>query len=395
MIRRAIHRVQVVLLHVSYATTRLTGRRRTISWVVGPAEIASMAHRIAGLIPGSHSAVIVENRYFSFRYDSRVPRLRNPTLLALVTALLGPIILGRLAARARGFLYLGDLGFLTYARDGRASEFEFLARRGCAIACYFVGSDIRSPAKMRELEQRTGLQNIGTHLGRVDPVFDTPAYDDERRLMAQVAETYADVIFSATVDQASYLERPTHPITYFFPDDEFFSDRAKFADLRRPVIVHAPTSPEIKGTEHVRAAIARLEAEGREFEYVELIGVPNTVVRSELRRAHIALNQFYAYIPGVFGIEALASLCAVLMSSDETIEPDLPRGSNDAWLVTRYDNVYERLASLLDHPERIEPLAVRGQEWAREHVGFAAAGPRLRAILDAVLAGRAEAPKTA
>ncbi len=385
MIRPLFHVVQKVLLHVSYTCTRATVRHRTIRWVVGPAEIAAMAHRIAGLIPGSHSAVIVENRYFSFRYDSRIPAIRNPTLRAIVAGLLGPIILGRLVARARGFLYLGDLGFLTYARDGRAYEFEFVTRRGRALVCYFVGSDIRSPARMRELEGVTGLQNIGTHLGRVDPIFDTPEYDEQRRVTARVAETYADAIFSATVDQSSYLERPTHPITYFFPDDEFFADRGKFADLSRPVIVHAPTSPEIKGTEHVHAAIARLEADGYDFEYVELIGVPNSVVRSELRRAHIVLNQFYAYIPGVFGIEALASLCAVLMSADETIEPDLPPGSNEAWLVTRYDNIEERLRSLLDHPERIEPLAVRGQEWAREHVGFASAGPRLRRILDSVL----------
>lgn len=388
MIRALFFLVQKALLHVSYATTRLTGRRRTISWVVGPVEIAAMAHRIAGLIPDSHSAVIVENRYFSFDYDSRVPAIRHPALKALVTGLLGPIILGRLVARAHGILYLGGVGYLTYARDGRAAEFAFVTRRGCALACYFVGDDIRAPAKMRELQERTGLENIGTHNGRVDPHLASPEYDDERRLVANVAETYADVIFSSTVDQASYLERPTHPITYFFPDDEFFPDRSKFDDLRRPVVVHAPTSPHIKGTDHVRAAVARLEEEGYDFEYVELIGVPNTVVRSELRRAHIALNQFYAYIPGVFGIEALASLCAVLMSADETIEPDLPRGSNEAWLVTRYDNVYERLKSLLDHPERIEPLAVRGQEWAREHVGYAAAGPRLRAILDGVLAAR-------
>jgi hypothetical protein len=385
MMGRLFFSLQKVLLHASFAATRLTGRRRPITWVVGPQEIASMAHRLAALIPGSHTAVIVDNPYFAFRYESRIPAIRSPLLRDLARGILGPIILGRLVARARGFLYLGELGFLPNARDSRAYEFEFLTRRGCVLVCYFVGSDIRSPARMRELEKATGLQNLGTHLGRVDPVFDTPEYDAERRRLAEVAETFAHAVFSATVDQASYLQRPTHPITYFFPDDEFLADRGKFTDLSRPVIVHAPTSPQIKGTEHVRSAIERLESEGYRFEYVELIGVPNTVVRSELRRAHIALNQFYAYIPGVFGIEALASLCAVLMSADETIEPDLPRGSNTAWLVTRYDNIYEQLKSLLDHPESIEPLAVRGQDWARKHVGFASAGPRLREILDSVL----------
>ena len=70
--------------------------------------------------------------------------------------------------------------------------------------------------------------------------------------------------------------------------------------------------------------------------------------RRELGRAHIALNQFYGFSPAVFGAEALAAGCAVMMSSDEFVETDLPAGSNECWVVTKHHQVYSHLRRLLD-----------------------------------------------
>lgn len=360
-------------------------RKRPISWVVGPQEIASMAFHIAKLIPRSHSAILWRDPFYRFKYNTTIPQSPSRKVSAALGMVLGPIILGRLIARSAGFLYLGELGFLTTSDDAREYEFAFVKSRGCAIACYFVGSDIRSPQLLHDLEAKTGLENLGTHIGRSNPLFDTPEWDQERRDLAAVADEYADLIFSASVDQLSYLKRPTHPVTYFFPDEEFSFDDSKFVEPERIVVLHAPSDPIIKGTERVREAVGRLKSEGYDFEYVELVGVSNDVVRQELRRAQIVLNQFYAFIPGVFGIEALASGCAVLMSSDENIEPDLPPGSNEAWVVTRYYEIYEKLKNLLDNPELMEATARRGRYWAMENVSFSHAGPRLREVLGVVV----------
>ncbi|WP_431279754.1 hypothetical protein [Leifsonia poae] len=130
-----------------------------------------------------------------------------------------------------------------------------------------------------------------------------------------------------------------------------------------------------------------MRADGYEFEYRELIGVSHDEIREELSRAHIALNQFYGFSTAVFGMEALAARCAVLMSADGTIEKDLQAGANEAWLVTKNFEVYEKLKSLLDHPERIEPLARRGEEWAFENGSRSRAGALLNRILDSVVDG--------
>lgn len=348
-----------------------------------------MAHHISRIIPRSYSVVLVQHKFYDFDYDRVVARLRNPFLAEVLAAVLGPIILGRLINRAQGFVFLGDLGFLSVNEHNfREFEFEFIRSRGCKLVCYFVGSDIRSPQLLREFEKKTGLVSLGTQLEKSDPVFGTEQHEKSRQRVAAVAEKYADAIFSASVDQLSYLTRSTYPITYFYPDEDFQRDDSKFDSLDHIVVVHAPSNSIIKATDLVRDAVERLHSEGYHFEYVELINAPNTTVRKELARTHIVLNQFYAYIPGVFGIEGLASNCVVLMSADENIEPDLPAGSNDAWVVTRYFEIYEKLKHLLDHPEVLRQQAALGQAWATEHVSFSHAGPRLLEVLDTVLGAK-------
>jgi hypothetical protein len=76
--------------------------------------------------------------------------------------------------------------------------------------------------------------------------------------------------------------------------------------------------------------------------------MPNRVVLEHLKSSHIVLNQFYAFTPGLFGIEAMANHCAVLMSADPSIETGLPQKSKDAWMITKYWEVYDNLKYLLD-----------------------------------------------
>jgi hypothetical protein len=386
---RVLFAFQKALLRLAFAFFSVVrGRRaKAVSWVVGVDEIASMVYRIAALIPHSHSVALSTNGFYDFGYDTSLRPSRSALVSLLRRVVIGPVVLARLLTRAEGVLYLGASGFLLADVDQREYELRFVRRRGVRVACYFVGSDIRSPMLMHELERSTGLANLSTHIGEVDPVLDSQGYDDVKRAIAGVAERCADIIFNSPTDQLSYLTGRTEPVTYFYPDDAFAADFSKFRDLSRVVMVHAPSSPLIKGTPLVRAAVARLRAEGYDFEYVELTSATNQEVRRQLGRAHVALNQFYAFHTGVFGVEAMAMGCAVLMSADENIEHDLPAGSNDAWIVTKNFEVYEKMKWTLDNPGRLEAIAARGEAWARENVAFSSAGPRLRALLGSVVDG--------
>ena len=377
---RARHGIQRVIARASRRWHVRRSRERSISWVVGPVEIASMVSNLARAITDSYSVALAPHPFYDFHYDFQVRPGRGDWLRSRFGV---PWEFGRLAAAARGFIYVGADGMLLDV-DDRAWEFGFLKRHGVHVVCVFTGSDIRSPLLMRELQRETGLENIATYLDQVLPVIATPAYENQRRRRAEIADRFADVVFNASVDQLSYLRKPTQPFPYFYPDGEIRDDLSKHRSPGPRTIVHAPSSPIIKGTQVVRAAIQRLRAEGFEFEYRELIGTPHGQVILALQEAHIALNEFYAFVPGVFGVEAMANGCALLTRADETIETDLPSGSNSAWVVTTAADVYSNLRELLENPERIASHAAAGLDWVRQHAAARTSGARVSTILDAI-----------
>jgi hypothetical protein len=379
LIDRALYRVQHGIARVSRRWHARREPRRAVSWVVGPVEIASMVASLARAIPDSYSVVIAPHPFYDFRYDFQIGLERGDWLRSRFVA---PWEFGRLAATARGFIYVGADGMLVCGVDDREWEFGFLKKHGLRLVCLFTGSDIRSPALMRALQQETGVENIVTYLDQVSPVFATSSYDDQRRRTAAIADRFADVMFTAAVDQLSYLERQTEPFPYFYADEDLMFDDAKHSAPGARIVVHAPSSPIIKGTQVVRAAIQRLRTEGFVFEYHELINTPHTQVIAALKEAHIALNEFYAFVPGVFGVEAMANGCALLTRADESIETDLPVGSNSAWLVTTAADVYANLREMLEQPERIAPQAAAGLAWVRQNATVSASGARVREVLD-------------
>lgn len=383
MTARAVRALQIALTHLALLWFRLPVSRRRVTWVVGVDEIAGMVGRVAEVL-GDASAIALSGSGYDFRYEERLDR-SSPLWLAR-RIVLGPVLLARAASRARGVVYLGASGFLLADLDQRAWEMRFLRARGRVVICYFVGDDVRAPRLMHALAEERGGVNISTRVAEVSAEFESDAYDRLKRRIAATADAYATEIYSWSSDQRSYLRRPTRPVTYFYPDALFEHDLSKFDDLSRPVIIHAPSAAPLKGTEHVQAAIERLEAEGYPIDYIELQGADNSTVLRELRRAHIALNQFYAYVPGVFGSEAMAACCALLMSADPAMEQELPAEPAEAWIITRPNEVYRNLRDLLDHPDRIRPLAERGQEWATRNVAYSTAGVRFRAELDSILA---------
>jgi hypothetical protein len=375
--------VQYAALHVSYAVHRLRrrGRPTDIGWVVGPFEVAHLVRDITAAVPGGYSAVLARHPFYTDAYDW-TPSTRGPAAAFRRGWLSGPVKLGELAARSHGFVYLTAEGFLNAAVDQREREFRFLTARRRKIVCYFTGNDIRSPHRMRELEAETSRPNLGTYLAETDAVFASDAYDAVKRRVAEVADRYADAIFNADVDQRGYLTRSAHPFRYFIPDDDIVDDFSRYRDVERPVLVHAPSSPVVKGTQLVRAAITELREDGYDIEYVELVRLPNSEVRAALARAHIVLNEFYASMPGVFGVEAMAAGAVLMTSADPVIEPQLPPESDRAWVVTPHHRVSSHLRRLLDDRAGWEDQARAGNDWVRTHAAASRSAEHLSRILE-------------
>ena len=307
---------------------------------------------------------------------------KSPRVALVLRMVCGPLLLGYLAARASNFFYVWDTGFLYHRLDGRAYEFNFLKKRGKKIVTFFCGSDIRSPLLSLEHAKSLDIDVMATYQAMSDPKFTSPEFEARVRRTAEAAERYADHIFNAPVDQIGYITRDVHPFVYFYPDEKFKKNEAKYHQIRRVKIVHAPSSFIIKGTQLIRTALKKLKLEGYDFEYVEIINMPHSVVIEHLQTAHIVVNELYAFVPGIFGLEAMAAYCAVLTSADSAIEPTLPEGANDAWMVTKYWQIYENLKRMLDEPHLMRETADRGYAWAWAHCRSSAARQHMKRLLE-------------
>lgn len=350
-------------------------------WVVGPDEIAGVVTAIANAIPNSYRVSYLDHPFYDLQYDYNGPsgnwfgRLRAEAKH-----------FGTIAARSHGFIYVGPNGYLRSNYDARLWEFKFLRKRGLYVICYFTGTDIRSLKKMAELERQTGLPNVGTRVELSRPGLRDGPKEQVRKDLARSADDYAHIIFNAAKDQLSYLERPTEPFMYFFETDQILSHGKviqKHMRRERLRVFHAPSSPVIKGTELVRQAVNALREEGFEFDYIEVTNIPHKEVVEHLRNSDIVMNQFYAFMPGMFGIEAMAAGAVTLMSADPEIETDLAAGAAEAWVKTKHNEVKDKLRQVLlqSAEERCEQ-ALRGRDWVEAHATKEINGPKIRKLLE-------------
>jgi len=337
-------------------------------WVIGTYEIANQINLIQNIFESSVSVSLNKHPLYENVYD-----YTDKSNFILCRLIYRPILLAYLSASSTHFFYIWHLGFL---RD-RNNEFKFLKNKNKKIVCLFVGNDIRSLKLTHEYGQKYGIDLWGSYDEKKEDLF----YDNEKRKIAKSADKYADLIFSAPMDQMSYLNSKLFPWVYTYDKKKFNRRDDKFQNIEKIKICHAPTNPINKGTPLVRAAIKKLQAKGYVFEYIEAKNMPNEVLLEHLRSTHIVLNQFYAFSPGLFGVESMANHTAVLMSADSSIETTLPQDSKDAWMITRYWEVYDNLKYLLDNPEQIQYYADKGYDFAYKHYTYEAARESIQAVL--------------
>lgn len=382
-----IFQVQKVILYGSYFFHSLFVKSKkdtvsSISWVVGVDEIAALNKYISLSLAGSFSVNLGVNRFYDFSYDYALAQ--SSIFPNLKRYLLPPYLLGRLVHYSDGFFYIYSNRFLLSQFDEGEWEFSFLKQRSRKVVLCYVGSDIRSPKIAMELSKKRGDEVTANYYFLTKPHFLTDRHEATLIKRCKVSEKYADMIFSASIDQVSYFSKPTYPFLYFYPDRLFVKKTDKFNELKQVKVVHAPSSPITKGTQLVRSAIVRLKKEGYQFFYYEIIDCSNDTVLQVLSDAHIVLNEFYGLVPGMFGVEAMAHYSALMTAADETIETDLPSGSNIAWLTTKSYEVYDNLKYLLDNPGEQKSYAERGYQWALEHAALSVSGKKLQKLLDSI-----------
>lgn len=328
-------------------------RERAVA--VGVTETASMIHFLGEVFPSSYSCVLDANPYCKDTYSFGPYSLVKRTFM-------GPLLLAYLAHLCDTFVYISFTGYLAK----REYDLKFLKARRKKIVVLFCGSDIRSLKKTKEFfdaRNEDSWVNYNSNLNN-------ESYDKMIEHTAEITDRYADLVFNWSYDQIGYLKTKTQPWPYMFDVEKYPYEFKAPDDVGDVLVLHCPNNTVIKGTPLVRAAVKKLQSEGYNFKYRELIGVPNRQVIQELGQSHIVLQEFYCITPGTLGIESLSRGNAVLMAADRSINPELPEGSDKAWFATPYFKIYDHLKYLLDNLEIIEQYARNGRQFIEQNYAF-------------------------
>ncbi len=186
-------------------------------------------------------------------------------------------------------------------------QFPILRASGKKSVMHFLGADIRSSTpEQLDFWRRADARIVGSYSARrwvPDAEVVPPAIDLERF-------------------------QPVPPV-----------------ERERVRVVHAPSSREKKGTEHVIAACAELPVE------LDIVhGVPNAEAIRRYREADIVVDQVFRDWHGVFAIETMALGKPVVTSLD----PDAVRQTEEAFgmkmpiVAATKDTLAERLSPLVE-----------------------------------------------
>lgn len=130
----------------------------------------------------------------------------------------------------------------------------------------------------------------------------------------------------------------------------------------RPLILHAPTNPDFKGTRIIEDTIYRLRSEGLSFEYRRVEGMNHEAALALYKNADIVVDQILCGSYGLLSVEAMALAKPVVAYIREDLIPKFP--ADLPIFNANPDTLYARLKELIQNPVLRHQLGVRGRSYA-------------------------------
>lgn len=183
-----------------------------------------------------------------------------------------------------------------------------------------------------------------------------------QRRFAQICPT----VFVPDVQMLSYVDRA------LLPDVRILERRICLQDYEvaypglnkpKPVVMHVPSLPIVKGTPAVEAAVAAL-AQKFDFEYRSMTGVTYDKAMQAMAECDIYVDQL---VLGVFGLAAIQAMaygkpvvCYMLPAMRAAL-PDMPI------IDATQENLPEVLERLIKNPQLRYEIGLKSRAWVEQH----------------------------
>ncbi|WP_421900081.1 hypothetical protein [Maridesulfovibrio sp.] len=251
-------------------------------------------------------------------------------------------------------------------------DIPVLKKMGKTVISLPLGSDIRHhesaktfnaqyghdyPQQLISDQRNTENKIISLALkGSYAPTYSKKLYN------TRIAENYADVMLSAPCSNMLGVRPYIAGLLPF--DSSIYTPKVCRRD--KPVIFHAPTSRAFKGTDIILETLEQLEREGIPFDFFLAENIPNKEVLKALTECDIVIDQIACGKSGLFGLEAMASGCALLGCNDEYAQP-FPFEAHPTIRITK-ENLYNELKTLLTNKSLRIQKAEQGIEYINKQL---------------------------
>jgi glycosyltransferase involved in cell wall biosynthesis len=172
------------------------------------------------------------------------------------------------------------------------------------------------------------------------------------------AEKYADLIYSVPDQMGLAIAGYNHLWIPIDASKFFFKNNKR----KVPKVIHIPSEPYLKGSDVIMKSLSELKEEGLKFEIEYKSKIPHNEVKKLLEEADILVDEIIFHGPGVLGLEAMASGCAVstnhLTEYSTVFNPPV-------WSINK-NNIKEKLRLLIENYELRQELINSGVNFVRE-----------------------------
>lgn len=271
-----------------------------------------------------------------------------------------PIFRGWVRREARGTWTHAVLesgrGILGAYTGTLADNIDQLRAWGVEPALLFHGTDLRNPA-----------QHAATHPR-------SPYHHEGREFWVERQQRRTDVARDTAIASGAPVLVSTPDLLQYVPGSQWLpvvsnmaSERGSRAVHDVPVVLHAPSDSQKKGSELVDPILADLDEAGL-IEYRRLRGVPVHQMPAWLSDADIVVDQFAVGSYGVLAVEAMRCGAAVVSDVDPEVRDFIAQrtGLDLPILQATPESLAQAIGELVADPAAIDALAKQGVAFAHE-----------------------------
>lgn len=337
---------------------------------IGLEEIANIAAALAqgfqALGHNTYTVVWRRNRYYpEFEYDTvvvdSIPEVPPESSLAssLAGRLRRRILVTKEFLRTQRscdlFIFIFGTSFLPHSWD-----YPLLRYSGKQIVSIFCGSDI---LHWYAYEQEMRSIGIAEHLEPyLELIRKNPSLDNYSGKIRKIraAEKHVDLILSQP-SIAQLQMRPYNRLNIPLDLSQFIFN---IPQRSIPVVLHAPSKRQTKGTSQIIEIVEQLKEEEFEFEFRLVEEVKNPQLRAMLTEADIVVDQLFSQTVATLALESMATGNAVLANYNPRFA-GIPDGCPVVAVTT--DTLKDKLRELIvDIPLRLQ-LAQDGAAYVRAY----------------------------